>query len=441
MEDIATIKLAANQYLRFGGLPDESTQKGGSPRAIETECSWPTIDQKAFSGVAGDIVNAIAPYTEADKVTLLVHLLSEFSCIIGRVPHIRLDGDYSPLLFWPVVVGDTSKSRKGAGSKRIKRVYKKVDPTWTRGKHSGSLSSGEGLIYAVRDKEFGLNGKGEEALKDEGISDKRLYLVQSEFGAMLRTMGREGSSLSGHLRDAWDGETLKPMTKGDRIQATHPHIVVVGHVTQSELQRNLDRVEMANGFGNRFCWFVVKRAQYLPFAEDPSEEVIRCLVERLQAAVIHSRNVGEIGMTLSAKGWWRKGYEELSQGTLGLAGSLLDRGEAQVRRLAALYALLDGKGDVDDVHLLAALALWEFSVASVKYIFGEKVGDRISDTILQALQAGPCSDSEISGLFRGNIPAERLAHAKETLRSQGKIICHSEHTGKRPKTIWESVKN
>jgi len=218
---------------------------------------------------------------------------------------------------------------------------------------------------------------------------------------MLVIMARPGNSLSGFLRDGWDGETLKPMTKGSRIQATHPHIVVVGHVTQSELQRNLDRVEMANGFGNRFCWFVVKRSKCLPFAEDPPEEVIRGLVERLQAAVTHSLEVGEIGMTEAAKDWWCKGYEELSQETPGLAGSLLDRGEAQVRRIAALYALLDGKSDVEPEHLCAALALWEFSVASVKHIFGEKVGDRLADTILAALKVRPHTDSEISGLFSG----------------------------------------
>lgn len=441
MEDIATIKSVADHYLRFGSPPDESAQNGDSAIAVETVSRWPTLDTTALSGVAGDIVTALSPFTEADKVTLLVHILSEFSCIVGRAPHIRLDGDYSPLLFWPVVVGDTSKSRKGSGAKRIKRLYKAVDSSWTRGRHSGSLSSGEGLIYAVRDEEFSLNKKGEEVLTDEGIVDKRLYLVQSEFGAMLRIMAREGNSLSGHLRDAWDGETLKPMTKGNRIQATHPHIGVVGHVTQSELQRNLDSVEMANGFGNRFCWFAVKRSKYLPFAEDPPEEIIHGLVERLHAAVTHAQDVAEIGMTEPAKDWWRQGYEELSQGTPGLAGSLLDRGEAQVRRIAALYALLDSQHDVEPKHLCAALALWEFSVASVKHIFGEKIGDRLADTILAALRVKPHTDSEISGLFSGNVLAERLTHAKETLRSQGKIVCHAEPTGSRPKKIWELVRN
>ena len=108
-----------------------------------------------------------------------------------------------------------------------------------------------------------------------------------------------------------------------------------------------------------------------------------------------------------------------------------------MRRLAALYALLDNEHEVEPEHLCAALALWEFSVASVKHIFGEKVGDRLADTILAALRVRPRTDSEISGLFSGNVLAERLTNAKEMLRSQGKIIYRTEPTGGRPKNVWE----
>ena len=52
-------------------------------------------------------------------------------------------------------------------------------------------------------------------------------------------MERDGNSLSGVLRDAWDGKDLAPMTKGNRIRATAPHVGIVGHVTQNELLRNL----------------------------------------------------------------------------------------------------------------------------------------------------------------------------------------------------------
>ena len=313
---------------------------------------------------------------------------------------------------------------------------------WTRGKHAGSLSSGEGLIYAVRDEEYGFNGKGEEILKDEGVKDKRLFLVQAEFGSMLRVMGREGNSLSGHLRDAWDGETLKPMTKGYRIQATYPHIVVVGHVTQPELLRNLNNTEMANGFGNRFCWFVVRRSKFLPFANDPEWSKIAVSIEKLQAALGTAKEVQEIGMEEKARVWWMEAYSELSQGTPGLAGALLDRGEAQVTRLAALYALLDSQKLVGVHHLYAALALWNYSVASVKYLYGTSLGDPIADTMFNALlQPGPLSDTNISALFGGNVPASHLTQSKQLLRELGKIQGRAEPTEKRSKKVWEVVRN
>ncbi|MDR4485423.1 MAG: DUF3987 domain-containing protein [Nitrospirales bacterium] len=405
--------------------------------------AWPELDGAALHGLAGDVVTAILPYTEADGVTLLVHLISEFSCIIGRGPHIRLDGDYVPLLFWPVVVGDTSKSRKGSGGKRIKRLYEKTCPEWTRGLHSGSLSSGEGLIYAVRDEEYGENKQGERVLKDEGVEDKRLYLVQAEFGAMLRIMARDGNSLSGYLRDAWDGSTLKPMTKGNRIQATRPHIGVAGHVTKDELLRNLNGTEMANGFGNRFVWFCVQRSKFLPFATDPPLEAMDKITARLRQALQHAATVEEVGMTVEAQAWWRDMYAELSQGTLGLAGSLLDRAEAQVRRLAALYAILDLRRDVDEAHLLAALSLWNYSASSVKWIFGEKIGDPVEDTILEHIrQSGSkgLTDTQISSLFSRHESTERLGQAKQHLQNQGLIESKLETTKGRSITTWLAKK-
>lgn len=429
---------AAAAVLEEEPQTDNSTDLNSSNSLISFTPKWPELEAPALHGIAGDIVKTLAPYTEADKVTLLVHILSEYSCMIGRNPFIKLDGDDTYLMFWPVVVGDTSKSRKGSGSKRIKRIFQQVDPVWTRGKHSGSLSSGEGLIYAVRDEEWSENSKGQSVIKDEGIEDKRLYLVQSEFGAMLRIMARDGNSLSGYIRDAWDGETLKPMTKGNRIQATHPHIVIAGHVTQAELLRNLDSTEMSNGFANRYAWFCVKRANILPFAEDPPADLLQPLIERLRNTVQFAGQAHEVGMTEEAKAWWTKLYTDLSEPTPGLAGSLLDRAEAQVRRIAALYALLDNNHDVDTQHLYAAMALWNYSIASVKYLYDDKCGDPIADTILDALDQGPLSDSDISRLFRGNVPAAKLTQAKQVLVRQKKIFLTTEQTSGRRKNIWKA---
>jgi len=194
---------------------------------------WPTLDAAALHGLAGDVVELLRPHTEADPVALLASFLAEVGAMLNRAPHLILDGTVHPLLFWPVLVGQSSKSRKGTAGKRIERLLALADPTWTRREFRGTLSSGEGLAFAVRDaqyKEQPLMDKGRPTGEtvtiyvDSGVDDKRLFLVQAEFGAVLRIMAREGNSLSGVLRDAWDGLTLAPMTKANRVRATDPHI-------------------------------------------------------------------------------------------------------------------------------------------------------------------------------------------------------------------------
>ena len=144
-------------------------------------------------------MRTIEPHTEADRVALLGQVLSEFSCVIGPGSQVVLDGASNPLLFNMVLVGQTSKARKGTADKRIKRVFQLAIYGWTRGECRGNLSSGEGLVDAVRDARDG----------DPGVEDKRLFLVQSEFGNMLKIMAREGNSLSGVIRDAFDGQVVQ----------------------------------------------------------------------------------------------------------------------------------------------------------------------------------------------------------------------------------------
>ena len=63
-----------------------------------------------------------------------------------------------------------------------------ADPIWTRGECKGTLSSGEGLAYAVRDAQYKeepvrekgkLTGETVSVRIDSGMEDKRLFLVQS----------------------------------------------------------------------------------------------------------------------------------------------------------------------------------------------------------------------------------------------------------------------
>ena len=415
---------------------------------LPVDPEWPTLDDAALHGLAGDAVRLIEPHTEADPVSLLVSFLSECGAMLNRAPHLNLDGSYHPLLFWPVLVGQSSKSRKGTAGRRIETLLSLADECWTRGVCKGTLSSGEGLAFAVRDpqyKEEPLKERGRPTGEtvticvDLGVEDKRIFLVQAEFGSVLRIMGREGNSLSGVLRDAWDGLTLAPMTKTNHVKATYPHIGIVGHVTKDELLRNLTDTETVNGFGNRFCWFAVRRSKELPFPSAPLDTDLSTLAAKLRSALGLARGFGALSLTGATREAWQDIYHDLSADRPGMAGALLGRAEAHVMRLSALYACLDGQATIDLVHLKAALAVWQHAEASTKMIFGDSLGDPVADIMLKGIRAkNELTDSQLSDLFGRHMPAAKLDRAKSVILTAGLAHCATVDSGGRPRIVWRA---
>lgn len=410
------------------------------------EPAWPVLDIAALHGLAGEIVRLIEPHTEADPVALLVSFISEFGTMLNRGPHLLLDGSYHPLLFWPVLVGQSSKSRKGTAGRRIETLLNQADESWTRGECKGTLSNGEGLAFAVRDAQFKKEpvkqggkptGEMQTICIDNGVEDKRLFLVQSEFGAVLKIMARDGNSLSGVLRDAWDGLTLAPMTKANRVRASNPHIGIVSHVTQDELLRNLTDTETVNGFGNRFVWVAVRRSKELPFPSAPDESDLSALAREIRKVLPIARACGGLMLSPSARELWIESYHDLSADRPGMAGALLGRAEAQVMRLSGLYAVLDGQSVIDRVHLQAAFALWQHADASTRMIFGDSLGDPDADAMLKAIRArGEMTDSALSDLFKRHRTAAQMERAKNVLLEKGLAYPVTVETDGRPRTVW-----
>ena len=432
--------ITAREQVRVAQEVVEERFLNGISQMLAPHDNWPMLDDAALHGLAGGIVHLLESHTEADHVALLASFLAELSTMLNRAPLLLLDGSYHPLLFWPVLVGQSSKSRKGTAGKRIEKLLALADPSWTRGERKGTLSSGEGLAYAVCDAEYRekeVKGQIIRECTERGVDDKRLFLMQPEFGSVLRIMARDGNSLSGVLRDAWDGLTLAPMTKANRVRATDPHIGIVGHVTKDELLRDLTDTEVSNGFGNRFVWLAVRRSKELPEPSAPDESATAALATQIRQAIQYGRNLSTIGRTASAREAWAAIYHELSADRPGLAGALLGRAEAQVMRLSALYAVLDRHADIDLVHLKAGLALWQYAETSTRMIFGDSLGDPMADTILRGLQAsGELTDSQISDLFGRKYSATRLERAKTLLLKAGLAHCVSVETGGRPRIVW-----
>ena len=105
---------------------------------------WPTLDQDALIGLPGDVVRVIEPYTEADPVAILINTLVGFGNLVGAKPHFLVEFDQHPPRLNAVLVGETSKGRKGTSWSTPKKMLVEADPDWTDRITSG-LSSGEGL--------------------------------------------------------------------------------------------------------------------------------------------------------------------------------------------------------------------------------------------------------------------------------------------------------
>jgi hypothetical protein len=112
-------------------------------------------------------------------------------------------------------------------------------------------------------------------------------------------------------------------------------------------------------------------------------------------------------------------------------------------RLALTYALLDCSPHIDVVHLQAALAVWNYCERSARFIFGDSLGEKVADKILDELR---CAGSrgltldKIRELFRRNLRTDKMQEALALLHRL-KLACYSkEPRGRgRPATVWRTV--
>jgi hypothetical protein len=401
---------------------------------------WPPpLESIAFRGVAGDVVGMIEPHTESDPAALLLQFLVAFGSCIGRSGHAVAEADRHGTNLFVVCVGASSKGRKGTSWGHIRRLFKFVDDEWVD-QHvvPGGLSSGEGLVYAVRDASQAENDEGEPL--DPGVDDKRLLAYESEFASVLRMLERTGNTLSETVRQAWDTGTFRSLTKTNATQATDAHISIVGHVTRDELLRYLTSTESSNGFGNRFLWCAVRRSKVLPFGGNLGESAVQQCARVVFAAAKHARARWQpLVRTPAARDLWRDIYGDLSEGRPGLLGSILGRAEAQVLRLSVVYALLDRANIVELDHLQSALAVWRYCEDSARWIFGDALGDPIADECLRLLrERSSITRTAIRDHF-GRHGSHKVDKALALLERSGLARKETRRTGGRPAEVWSAI--
>lgn len=395
---------------------------------LPAPAGWPQQpDHAAHHGLLGQITARIAPHTEADPVAILSQLLVAFGAAAGRGAWFEVEATRHHPGEFMLLVGDSSKARKGSSWDHVARLLVTADPSIQSRTLTG-LSSGEGVIWAVRDPTG----------SDPGIADQRLLVIEPEFASVLKASAREISTLSPTLRSAWDGRPLAILTRTSPARASSAHIALIGHITRDELRRHTSQTELANGYLNRFLLIVCRRQRLLPDGGHPDPLAGSDLHQQLAAALRHARAAGQLRLDDDARELWHHAYHRLAQPQPGIVGQITARAEAHTIRLALIYALTDRARQIRPSHLKAALALQDYAARSAAWALTGATGQPLAEQIHAALTANPAglTRSQISDTLKHNQPAGRLDDALRALQAAGRATVTQLATGGRPAQLW-----
>jgi len=208
---------------------------------------------------------------------------------------------------------------------------------------------------------------------------------------------------------------------------------------REELRRFLTETESASGFANRFCWLAVRRSKFLPEGGSIGSVNFDDVVTSLKLAIDFTNDFLEVRRDPEAAELWSAAYPALSEAEPGMAGAVTSRGEAQVMRLSAIYALLDRSRLIRVEHQEAAMALWEYCRQSAKWIFGTTTGDRNADKILRALRhaSAGLTKTEISAeVFNRHASSADIDEALRLLHGLKRAYYEVETTDGAPAQRW-----
>ena len=409
----------------------------------------PVLGSDALVGLAGEIVHQLAPGTEATPAAMLATVLTAFGAMCGRHAHVMVGAKpHYPNIF-TVIVGGTSKDRKGTSAAAVRPILDAVDTggaAFMTDRQLVGIQSGEALIQAAA-QVGGPAGPGAPALFGSSISpsDQRLLVYEEEYaGRMLTVAGRRDSILSAVLRSAWDGEPLASRTRREDLRAAHAHIGVLAHVTQDELLSKMTDVDVANGYTNRFLHVLSRRTSYHSNPDRLPDEQVRQLGDQLAEALTFARATGEVTRTTEFNDAWDTLYRVVESQPSG--GRMYDRitarATAHLLRLSLLYALLDRSPVLRGQHLRSATALWDYCDATVAHIWGATLGDPKLDRLFSALAAAGATGltrTDISGLFSNNASKGDLDRLIGELVAMGVARTETRRTGGRPSLMLFAV--
>ena len=362
------------------GSKTKQTHLLPSAELVDTRIAPPKATQAMFSGLVGRVAEAATKDTGINPVAVAANFLAFLGAMAGRDMYFPVgDSRHHPRLF-TLHIGRSSIAGKGDSLRLVRMIATELaamNPSLLGRIHDGGLSSKEGLAMLIHD---GFT-QGRDVVAP--IHDKRLWVVEEEFGNVLQQGKREGNTLSEGLRGGWDGRSIQPAIKGLRIWAKNPHIGIAGGITPHELHKLITGRDLFNGFANRFLMFWAERTRKEAFpTPTPTQVATRLAAETFDVIKYAKGNYPEeqdtrpMTMNHHAQEFYRDAYHSLDRHTESeLLASLLERRAPHLIRLGMLFAQCDLSPVIKECHLQAAQAWVDYNTQSVRYVFAHQANE------------------------------------------------------------------
>jgi hypothetical protein len=275
------------------------------------------------------------------------------------------------------LVGESSVGRKGTAMMRAAGLL-----SWAFGADEinrvvlDGVNSGEGLISELHMKQTRYASEATTAL-----------LFEEEYANMMAAQGRDGSTLDGKMRQAFDGGPLSNRKAVESRTVKPPYwLPALIAITPSELRSKLPSGALQSGSGNRWLFLPVVRREIVPRNVPP--ELPEGLAEPLRQAHRAAQRTPLLLAVDDAVGESLTAYSEhLRAVSVGLASDMTRRYAVIAFRIALIHAACERSSIVHAGHLERALALTEYARSGMGWVFGQSLGNPLATLLLRHLQA------------------------------------------------------
>ncbi|MFA0372394.1 DUF3987 domain-containing protein, partial [Vibrio sp. 10N.222.54.F6] len=395
--------------------------------------SVPKLAPEALHGVIGKAVNVFCNSTEALVVALSVEILCYLSvCIPRGNAYLQFGATTTEPRVNGIVVAATGEG-KGISTRQFECVRKRMaelDASLVCPVFEGGLSTPEGLISLIRDEN--------NTEDDKNISasvGNQLLVIEEEMSSIFNLANNARSNFSPLFRELFDGKPVSPLTKFNKISCDKPHVSFFGHITQQELHLVVKKVDIYNGFLNRFPLFFAKRENSIPFPYKIPYSNIDMIANDLMGIISWVKEEEhEMEYSTCYKVLWEIEYEKLR--SLGKQDSieraLLSRATHYATMYSIIFAVMDKSTVIKSVHLKAALAwidYWHQSLTHIyrteskraKYAELEEKGRKVMDVIVREIQASEQDNigkTPLTKAFSGKFSSRDISEILEYLQSK-----------------------